>query len=191
MADPIKVLGISGSLRAGSFNSGLLRAAASVLPPNMEMTTFPLHDIPLFNADVEAQGNPEPVTALQQAIGEADGLLFAVPEYNYSITGVLKNAFDWASRGRPSTLDGKPAAIMGVGGRSGTVRAQMHMRQIALHNSMRVMIDPELLLVRSRRRQDPDGNVTDDDLLERLREFMAAFDEWIRHCRVDPTLRFA
>ena len=191
MADTIKVLGISGSLRAGSFNSGLLRAAASVLPPNMEMTTFPLHDIPLFNADVEAQGNPAPVTALQQAIGEADGLLFAVPEYNYSITGVLKNAFDWASRGRPSTLDGKPAAIMGVGGRSGTVRAQMHMRQIALHNSMRVMIDPELLLVRSRRRQDPDGNVTDDDLLERLREFMAAFDEWIRHCRVDPTLRFA
>ena len=191
MADAIKVLGISGSLRAGSFNSGLLRAAASVLPPNMAMTTFPLHDIPLFNADVEAQGNPEPVTALQQAIGTADGLLFAVPEYNYSITGVLKNAFDWASRGRPSTLDGKPAAIMGVGGRSGTVRAQMHMRQIALHNSMRVMIDPELLLVRSRRRQDPDGNVTDDDLLERLREFMSAFDEWIRHCRLDPTLRFA
>ena len=191
MADAINVLGISGSLRAGSFNSGLLRAAASVLPPNMEMTIFPLHDIPLFNADVESQGNPAPVTALQQAIGEADGLLFAVPEYNYSITGVLKNAFDWASRGRPSTLDGKPAAIMGVGGRSGTVRAQMHMRQIALHNSMRVMIDPELLLVRSRRRQDPDGNVIDDDLLERIREFMAALDDWIRHCRVDPTLRFA
>lgn len=191
MADAINVLGISGSLRAGSFNSGLLRAAASVLPRNMELTIFPLHDIPLFNADVEAQGNPAAVTALQQAIGEADGLLFAVPEYNYSITGVLKNAFDWASRGRPSTLDGKPAAIMGVGGRSGTVRAQMHMRQIALHNSMRVMIDPELLLVRSRRRQDPDGNVTDDDLLERMREFMAAFDEWIRHCRVDPTLRYA
>ncbi len=191
MADTIKVLGISGSLRAGSFNTGLLRAAATLLPPDMELATFPLHDIPLFNADVEAQGNPAPVTALQQAIGAADGLLFAVPEYNYSITGVLKNAFDWASRGRPSTLDGKPAAIMGVGGRSGTVRAQMHMRQIALHNSMRVMIDPELLLVRSRRRSDPDGNLTDDATLERLREFMSAFDEWIRHCRADPTLRFA
>ena len=191
MADTIKVLGISGSLRAGSFNTGLLRAAASLLPPEMEMAIFPLHDIPLFNADVEAQGNPAPVNALQQAIGAADGLLFAVPEYNYSITGVLKNAFDWASRGRPSTLDGKPAAIMGVGGRSGTVRAQMHMRQIALHNSMRVMIDPELLLVRSRRRSDPDGNLTDEATLERLREFMSAFDEWIRHCRVDPTLRFA
>ena len=191
MADAIKVLGISGSLRAGSFNTGLLRAAATVMPPGMEMSTFALHDFPLFNADVEAQGNPEPVTAMQQAIAAADGLLFAVPEYNYSISGVLKNAIDWASRGRPSPLDGKPAAIMGVGGRQGTVRAQMHMRQIALHNSMRVMIDPELLLVRSRRRSDPDGNLTDEATLERLREFMAALDEWIRHCRVDPTLRFA
>ena len=190
MADAIKVLGISGSLRAGSFNTGLLRAAATVMPPGMEMSTFALHDFPLFNADVEAQGNPEPVTAMHQAIAAADGLLFAVPEYNYSISGVLKNAIDWASRGRPSPLDGKPAAIMGVGGRQGTVRAQMHMRQIALHNSMRVMIDPELLLVRSRRRSDPDGNLTDEATLERLCEFMAALDEWIRHCRVDPTLRF-
>ena len=191
MADAIKVLGISGSLRAGSFNTGLLRAAATVLPPGMQMSIFALHDIPLFNADVEAQGNPEPVTAMHQAIAAADGLLFAVPEYNYSISGVLKNAIDWASRGRPSPLDGKPAAIMGMGGRQGTVRAQMHMRQIALHNSMRMMIDPELLLVRSRRRSDPDGNLTDEATLERLREFMAALDEWIRHCRVDPTLRFA
>ena len=190
MADAIKVLGISGSLRAGSFNTGLLRGASTVMPPGMEMSTFALHDFPLFNADVEAQGNPEPVTAMHQAIAAADGLLFAVPEYNYSISGVLKNAIDWASRGRPSPLDGKPAAIMGVGGRQGTVRAQMHMRQIALHNSMRMMIDPELLLVRSRRRSDPDGNLTDEATLERLREFMAALDEWIRHCRVDPTLRF-
>ena len=190
MADAIKVLGISGSLRAGSFNSGLLRAAATLLPPGMEMSIFALHDIPLFNADVEALGTPKPVVAMHNAIAAADGLLFAVPEYNYSISGVLKNAIDWASRGRPSPLDGKPAAIMGVGGRQGTVRAQMHMRQIALHNSMRMMIDPELLLVRSRRRSDPDGNLTDEATLERLREFMAALDEWIRHCRVDPTLRF-
>lgn len=191
MADAIKILGISGSLRQGSYNSGLLRAAATVLPPSVEMTIFALHDIPLFNADVERAGNPEPVTALQSAIGDADGLLFAVPEYNYSISGVLKNGIDWASRGRPSTLDGKPAAIMGVGGRQGTLRAQMHMRQIALHNSMRMMIDPDLLLARSRRRFDSDGNLTDDETRQQLREFMAALDEWIRHCRVDPTLRFA
>ena len=129
MADPIKVLGISGSLRAGSYNSGLLRAAATVLPPGMEMTIFDIGTLPLFNADVERAGPPESVPALQHAIAAADGLLFAVPEYNYSISGVLKNAIDWASRGRPSSLDGKPAAIMGVGGRQGTVRAQMHMRR--------------------------------------------------------------
>ena len=104
---------------------------------------------------------------------------------------MLKNAIDWASRGRPSSLDGKPAAIMGVGGRQGTVRAQMHMRQIALHNSVRIMIDPELLLARSRRRFDSEGNLTDEGTREQLGEFMAALDEWIRHCRVDPTLRFA
>ena len=191
MADAIKVLGISGSLRAGSYNSGLLRAAATVLPPGMDMTIFDIGTLPLFNADVERAGPPESVPALQHAIATADGLLFAVPEYNYSISGVLKNAIDWASRGRPSPLDGKPAAIMGVGGRQGTVRAQMHMRQIALHNSVRIMIDPELLLARSRRRFDSEGNLTDEGTLDRLREFMAALDEWIRHCRVDPTLRFA
>ena len=191
MADAIKVLGISGSLRAGSYNSGLLRAAATVLPPGMEMTIFDIGTLPLFNADVERTGPPESVPALQHAIAAADGLLFAVPEYNYSISGVLKNAIDWASRGRPSSLDGKPAAIMGVGGRQGTVRAQMHMRQIALHNSVRIMIDPELLLARSRRRFDSEGNLTDEGTREQLGEFMAALDEWIRHCRVDPTLRFA
>ena len=191
MADAIRVLGISGSLRAGSYNSGLLRAAATVLPPGVEMSIFALHDIPLFNADVEALGTPEPVVAMQQAIRDADGLLFAVPEYNYSISGVLKNAIDWASRGRPSPLDGKPAAIMGVGGRQGTVRAQMHMRQIALHNSMRIMIDPEMLLARSRRGFDSQGALTNEGTREQLGEFMAALAEWIRHCRVDPTLRFA
>ena len=191
MADAIKVLGISGSLRAGSYNSGLLRAAATMLPPGMDMTIFDIGTLPLFNADLERAGPPESVPALQHAIATADGLLFAVPEYNYSISGVLKNAIDWASRGRPSPLDGKPAAVMGVGGRQGTVRAQMHMRQIALHNSMRMMIDPELLLVRSRRRFDHDGNLTDEATLERMREFMSAFDEWIRHCRLDPTLRYA
>ena len=191
MADAIKVLGISGSLRAGSYNSGLLRAAATVLPPGMDMTIFDIGTLPLFNADVERAGPPESVPALQHAIATADGLLFAVPEYNYSISGVLKNAIDWASRGRPSPLDGKPAAIMGVGGRQGTVRAQMHMRQIALHNSVRIMIDPELLLARSRRRFDSEGNLTDEGTLDRLREFMAALDEWICHSRLDPTLRLA
>jgi len=190
VADVIKVLGISGSLRRASFNTGLLRAAAAVLPPEMEMSTFPLHDLPLFNADVEELGIPEPVVALRSAIEGADGLLFATPEYNYSITGVLKNAFDWASRG-PSPLDGKPAAIMGVGGRQGTVRAQMHMRQIALHNSMRVMIDPEVFVAGAWSAFDDQGRLTDERLRERVRQLMTAFGEFVRYVPGDPTLRWA
>ncbi len=190
MSDTIRVLGVSGSLRRASLNSGLLRAAAEVCPPGMELTTFELHDLPLFNVDLEDTGTPAAVAAWQRAVGGADGLLLAAPEYNYSISGVLKNAIDWASRGRPSVLDGKPAAVMGVGGRTGTVRAQMHLRQIALHNSMRVMIDPELQLVRSRRRFDADGALTDQATRERLRGFMAALAHWIRHSLNDPTLRY-
>lgn len=191
MADEVVLAGIAGSLRCGSFNAALLREAQTLAPDDVRIDIVDLAPLPLYNRDLEDDGLPAPVAEFRQALAAADGLVVATPEYNYSIPGVLKNAIDWASRPPDSPLDGKPMAIMGAGGRFGTVRAQMHLREIALHNSMRVMIDPELLLVRSRRRQDPDGNVIDDDLLERLREFVAAFDEWIRHCRLDPTLRYA
>lgn len=190
MADPLNVLGISGSLRRGSFNTSLLRAAAELQPAGVRCTRFDLADIPLFNTDLEDDGTPFPVAALYSAITSADGLLLAVPEYNYSISGVLKNAIDWASRGDPSPLDGKPLAILGAGGRYGTVRAQTHMRQIALHNSMRVMIDPELHIARPRQRFDDQGNLTDEQTCNRLREFMMAFAAWIEHSQNDPTLRF-
>ncbi|MBM2826434.1 MAG: chrR, partial [Dehalococcoidia bacterium] len=94
----LHVLGISGSLRKRSYNSALLRAAQELAPEGMEITVFHLHDIPLYNGDVEAVGLPESVLALKSAIREADGLLLATPEYNYSMSGVLKNAIDWASR---------------------------------------------------------------------------------------------
>ena len=190
MSSELSVLGISGSLRRASFNSGLLRAAAELRPPGTEYTRFDLTDVPLFNSDLEPGGPPEAVVALQAAIERSDGLLLAVPEYNYSISGVLKNALDWASRGNPSVLDGKPLGIMGAGGRYGTVRAQLHLRHIALHNSMRVMIDPDLHLARARSLFDDDGNLTDEKTRDKLRAFMAAFTEWIAHSRADPTLRY-
>ena len=190
MSSDLSVLGISGSLRRASLNSGLLRAAAELHPPSTEYATFELADIPLFNSDLESNGPPKAVVALQETIKHSDGLLLAVPEYNYSISGVLKNALDWASRGGPSVLDGKPLAIMGAGGRYGTVRAQLHMRQIALHNSMRVMIDPDLHLPRARSLFDNDGNLTDAKTRDKLRAFMVAFTEWITHSRTDPTLKY-
>ncbi len=128
----IKVFGIAGSLRAGSSNKALLRAAAELAPEGMEIRLFErLAEVPLYNEDVEKAGEPESVAALKGAIREADALLFATPEYNYGVPGVLKNAIDWASRPpRNSVLNGKPAAIMGATpGTSGTARAQLALRQ--------------------------------------------------------------
>ena len=96
MSSDLSVLGISGSLRRASLNSGLLRAAAELHPPSTEYATFELADIPLFNSDLESNGPPKAVVALQETIKHSDGLLLAVPEYNYSISGVLKNALAWA-----------------------------------------------------------------------------------------------
>ena len=141
----MRLLGISGSLRRDSFNSALLREAGHLLPDGVTLEIFNLKNIPLFDRDLEAIGIPNPVRHFRERIRSVDALLIATPEYNYSVTGVLKNAIDWASRDESgdgvldsgSPLDEKPAAIMGAGGRMGTVRAQAHLREIALHNSMR------------------------------------------------------
>ena len=95
---------------------------------------------------------------LRSLIGASDALLIASPEYNYSVTGVLKNALDWASRPpRQSPLNGKPAAIMGAGGRFGTVRAQAHLRQIAVHSNLLLLSKPELMVASAREKFDADG----------------------------------
>src|SRR5438132_887093 len=109
------VLGIAGSLRAGSYNRALLRTAIGLSPEGMKITEFDISGIPLYNADVEAKGDPEEVKALKDAIRQADAVLIATPEYNRGLPGVLKNSIDWASRPpTQSPLIGKPAAIMGA-----------------------------------------------------------------------------
>ncbi|MFC4765048.1 NADPH-dependent FMN reductase [Dyella koreensis] len=131
----MNILGISGSLRAASFNTALLHAAQELAPDGMAIGIHRLHDLPLFDQDVEEQGDPAPVVALKQAIDAADGLLLACPEYNGGITGVLKNAIDWASRAgrdrKTSALAGKVVCIMGASpGITGTVRAQDALRLV-------------------------------------------------------------
>lgn len=171
-----KVLGVSGSLREGSYNTKLLRAAAEVAPENMTVEIADISDLPLYNADIEHQeGFPESVLRFRDQLDRADGLLFATPEYNYSVTGAMKNAIDWASR-RPSPLDFKPAAILGAGGRSGTARAQRHLRDILKHNDLRVVTEPEVLVARARQFFS-DGRLTDETIRSDIRSLLIALLE--------------
>jgi len=177
-----RILGIAGSLRSGSYNRGLLRAAAEVLPPGVSLEIFTLDDIPLFSADIMAEGDPSPVQALKERIKAADALLIATPEYNYSIPGVLKNALDWASRpSKNSVLRGKPIGIIGAsGGDGGTVRCQMALRQVFVQTHSFAMVQPELRVPNAGQRFDAAGNLLDAELRERLRAFVAALVDWAR-----------
>ncbi len=143
----LRVLGISGSLRRASYNTATLRAAAEVMPDDMGLEIAEIGDLPHFNADDEQEhGFPASVVRLRDQIAAADALLVATPEYNFSITGVLKNAIDWASRPPRSPLNLKPSAVLGAGGRLGTARAQAHFRDIALHSDLRMVQKPEVLI---------------------------------------------
>ena len=137
----VRLLGLSGSLRAASYNTSLLRAARHLAPEDVEVVLYPLHDLPFYNGDVEVGGLPRSVEALRTAIDAADGLLIATPEYNRSTTAVLKNAIDWASRGRPSPLDRKPTALLSAAGGSGGRWAQQHLRDSFVHNRVDVLDD--------------------------------------------------
>ena len=176
------LLGIPGSLRAGSYNRALLRAAAEVLPAGVDLSLVALNDIPLYDADVQSTGDPEPVEELKRRIIIADALVIATPEYNYSIPGVLKNALDWASR-PPKTccLRKKPIGIMGASsGESGTMRGQLALRQMFVFTDSLVMAQPELRVPNAGPRFDAEGRLVDEDMRERLRTYMAALVEWAR-----------
>lgn len=175
-----RVVGYAGSLREGSFNKALLRAARDLAPDNMEIEIFDVSGIPLYNADIDAAGPPEIVLQFKQAIREADGLLVVTPEYNYSIPAVTKNAIDWASRPpNDSPLLHKPVAITGASsGMWGTLRAQQHLRQSFLFTQSFAMIRPELYVTRAREKFE-DGKLTDQDTRERLVEFLDSFAAWI------------
>ena len=183
---PVRVLGIAGSLRQGSYNKMLLSAAAGLAPPSMELTTFErLADVPLYNADLDVGEGPEPVRALRQALAAADALLIATPEYNYSIPGVLKNAIDWASR-PPATspLRGMPTAIMGAsGGMSGTMRAQLALRQVFVFTQTYALQGPEVLVARAAEKFDATGRLVDEATRDTLQRHLTALVAWTRKLR--------
>ncbi len=179
----MNLVGISGSTRAKSLNRALLRALAQELPAGvtLEILVDPLL-LPIFNSDL-----PEPaeVTALKAAIAAADGVVFAVPEYNYSIPGGLKNALDWVSR-PPATspMRGKPIALCGAAsGMSGTIRAQNHMRSMLVYSDSFVLGQPEVLIPRAQDRFDAEGNLHDASTREWLVKFGAAFVAFVERLR--------
>ena len=167
------ILGISGSLRRASFNTALLHAAQELLPAGTTLTLHDLHGLPLFDQDVEEQGDPAAVAALKDAAGRADALLLACPEYNGGITGVLKNAIDWISRPgiarQAAPLAGKRVCIVGASpGITGTVRAQDQLRLVLRRAGALVEPQGEVLVFQAHTKI-ADGRLTD----ERTRESLA------------------
>lgn len=185
--ETLRVVGIAGSLRAHSYNRWLLGAALELAPATMQIRPFDLAPIPLYNGDVEAQGDPEPVVALKAAIREADALLIATPEYNFGVPGVLKNAIDWASRGprgqRPS-LNGKPVAIMGATpGNGGTMRAQLQLRQAFVFTQSYALAAPEVTVSRAHEKFDAAGRLTDEPTREYIRKLLVRLTDWAPRVR--------
>lgn len=183
----LRVAGFAGSLRAASFNRALLRAAKELAPAEMKIEILEIGAIPVFNADLEAEGDPEPVAAFKRAVGGADGLLIATPEYNLGVPGVTKNVIDWASRPpRGSVLDGKPVAVMGATpGMGGTARGQSQLRQAFVFTNSYAMPQPEVLVRKASDLFDADGRLTDEATREHLARFLVAFGAWIRRLAGD------
>ena len=178
---PLSILLVPGALRAGSMNRALAHAAVGLAPAATTLTVHELHDIPLYDGDVEAAGIPASVTALREAIAAADGLFFCTPEYNSSVPGVLKNAIDWASRPPAPPLAGKPAAFAGASpGGFGTIRSQTHLRQVLQFTGADVMPKPELYFSRASPLFGDDGELRDPEAIGRLEAQLAAFAAWVR-----------
>ncbi len=183
MSDYIQLVGISGSLRKGSFNTMLLKAAAHLLPTDVSMEIISIENIPLYNADLDlpsAKKRPETIEHFRKMLTDSDGILIASPEYNYSIPGGLKNAIDWASRGEDSPLLRKPVAVIGATtGLWGTVRMQMAFHNVFLYLDMKPVYKPEVLVAQAEKKFDKDGKLTDEMAKKLIRQKLEALKEMI------------
>jgi chromate reductase, NAD(P)H dehydrogenase (quinone) len=180
----VKVLGICGSLRKGSYNRMALAAAEKLAPEGMTIDRFDLRPIPVYDDDVRVAGFPEPVQALRRAIAEADAVLFVSPEYNFSIPGVLKNAIDWASRPPDQPLNEKPVAMMGCSpGPVGTTRMQYHLRQVMVFVNAHPLNKPEVAIGNAAQRFDANGNLTDETTAGFVRQLLEALAAWTQRLK--------
>ncbi len=184
MTSKLSILGFAGSLRQGSFNKAILRAAQETVPSEATLEIFDLAGIPLFNQDLENQP-VDKVREFKSRIRAADALLIATPEYNYSMPGVLKNALDCASRPYgDNALEGKPVAIMGASiGMLGTARAQYHLRQSCVFLNMYPLNRPEVMVPFAHEKIDDNGRLTDSTTREKVEELVQALIAWTRRLK--------
>lgn len=176
-----QIVAVAGSLRQGSYNHALLRAAQELAPAVMRIQIHDISDIPFFNEDVEHRAIPSSVVRFREAVSAADGFLVATPEYNHGVSGVMKNAFDWLSRPpNKSVLDGKPSAIVGAStGMIGTARAQIQLRQSFVFTNTPVLLQPEVLVDRAQEKFDQAGVLTHDATRKFLGDFLREFANWV------------
>jgi chromate reductase, NAD(P)H dehydrogenase (quinone) len=175
MASTLRLLGISGSLRKKSYNTAALHVAMSLAPEHVVFDSFDLGSLPLYNDDVRVEGYPPPVARFRELIAAADGVLIVTPEYNYSVSGVLKNAIDWASRPPEQPFDGKPIAIMSAStGMLGGARAQYHLRQTFVFLNGMVLNRPEVMIASANKRFDDDGKLNDEPTRDIIGKLVAA-----------------
>src|ERR687885_1781587 len=188
METKLKFLGFAGSLRVGSYNKALLRAATNLLPQNATLEIFDLNGIPPFNQDLEMD-MPEKVKEFKSKIREADAILIATPEYNYSVPGVLKNAIDWASRPYgDNSFDGKPVALMSASpGMLGGVRAQYHLRQSFVYLNMYPVNGPDVIVNFAQQKFDDKGNLVDQNTMKFLGQLLRNLVSWTRRLEVEKS----
>jgi chromate reductase len=187
MAPVFNVVGLAGSLRRGSYNRALLRAATELAPPTLHIVIYELDGLPLYNGDVEEAGAPQSVLQLRDAVAKSEGLLIATPEYNHGVPGVLKNTIDWLSRPpHGSALNGRVAALMGASpGMTGTARSQSQLRQAFVFTNTYALLQPEVLVARAHEKFDAEGRLVDQTTRDLLATFLQRFAALIElHTRV-------
>ncbi|MBM3538685.1 MAG: NAD(P)H-dependent oxidoreductase [Alphaproteobacteria bacterium] len=176
-----KFLGFAGSLRKNSYNRAALRAAQGLTPPEAALEIYDLASIPLYNDDIREKGYPPEVQDFRDKITAADAIVMATPEYNYSISGILKNAIDWASRPPGPPLQKKPVAIIGATqGLWGTVKAQFHLRQMCVFLDLWPLNKPEVLIAQAQNKFDAAGNLTDEMTKKVIAELMTNLVTWTK-----------
>lgn len=177
----MNILTISGSLKASSFNTGLLRSFAHIAPEGIVVSEASIADIPLFNEDLEVAGLPPAVATLKQQIADADGVIISTPEYNFSYSGVLKNAIDWASRGPVRPFAEKPVATLSVSpGNFGGIRAQTDLRRLMHSIGAHVLPKPEIAIPQAKLKFDDERRLTDEATHAMLATMLEKFSMFIR-----------